>query len=150
MKILKIALSVLLLGLVAACSSQTTTHTQAAADADGTLVIREKGVLRIASGGTGQGTLTLRGWEYPFEVSNMVLSGIGGGAIQLEGDVFNVADVNDFEGTYNVVAAEVQSGQGAQGFWFENDKGVRVHIRAEGQDVTVRLEGGGSTLRLVK
>jgi hypothetical protein len=150
MKTLKIALAVLLLGLVAACSSQTTTHTDAAADADGTLVIREKGVLRIASGGAGTGTLTLRGWEYPFEVSNMVLSGIGPGELQLEGDVFNVADVNDFEGTYNVVSADVQSGQGAQGFVFENEKGVRVHIRASGQDLTVRLDGNGSTVRLVQ
>jgi hypothetical protein len=57
---------------------------------------------------------------------------------------------NYFEGTFNVVAAEVQSGQGAQGFWFENEKGVRVHIRAAGQDVTVRLQGGGSTVRLVQ
>jgi hypothetical protein len=80
----------------------------------------------------------------------MVLSGIGPGELQLEGDVFNTADVSDFEGTYNVVAAEVQSGQGAQGFWFENEKGVRVHIRAAGQNVTVRLEGGGSTVRLVQ
>jgi hypothetical protein len=140
----------MLLIALAGCASQPTTHVEAAPDADGTLVIREKGVLRIANGGTGRGTLTLRGWEYPFEVTNMVLSGIGPGELQLEGDVFNTADVSDFEGTYNVVAAEVQSGQGAQGFWLENEKGVRVHIRAAGQNVTVRLEGGGSTVRLVQ
>jgi hypothetical protein len=150
MKNFKIALSVLLLGLVAACSSQTTIHTEAAPGADSTVVIREKGVLQIASGGTGQGTLTLRGWQYPFEISNMLLSGVGGGDIQLEGDVYNVADVSDFEGTYNMVAAEVQSGRGAQGFWLENEKGVRAHIRAVGQDVTIRLKGGGSTVRLVQ
>ena len=118
-------------------SSPSTTQTSAAPGADGTLVVREKGVLRIANGGSGQGTLTFRGWEYPFEINNMALSGIGPGHIQLEGDVFNLNDTGDFAGTYKILAAEVEAGEGAQGFWFENENGVRVHIRTEGQDVTI-------------
>ena len=137
-----------LFSLLAACSSQTTPHTQSAPDADGTLVIREAQVLRLATGGTGQGTLTLHGWQYPFEISNMTLAGVGPGDVQFEGDVFNIANPGDLEGTYQLVAADVDSGKGADGFWFENTNGVRVHIRTEGQDVTIRLDTGGSVVRL--
>lgn len=148
MKTIKYAIAALLVILLGACSANTTTQTSADPGADGTLVIRTTGVLRIASGGAGEGTLTLRGWEYPFEVSNMTLTGLGPGDIQLEGDVFNIDDVSDFEGTFKVVAAEVQAGRGAEGFWFENEKGVRVHIRTEGQDVSIRLDAGGAVVRL--
>ena len=144
----KHALPALLLIMLAACSSHSTTQTSAAPGADGTLVVREKNVLRIANGGSGQGTLTFRGWEYPFEINNMALSGIGPGHIQLEGDVFNLNDTSDFAGTYNILAAEVEAGEGAQGFWFENENGVRVHIRTEGQDITIRLNTDGSIVTL--
>lgn len=149
MKTLSGVVFALLLATLPGCASQPTTQTSAAAGADGTLTVRQEGVLRLATGGSGHGTLVLHGWQYPFEVSNMVLSGVGPGAIQLEGDVFNISSVGDFEGTYQVTAAEIESGKGAQGFWFENEKGVKVHIRASGQDVTVRLRGSGSTVRLL-
>ena len=80
----------------------------------------------------------------------MTLSGVGPGDFQLEGDVYNIEDVKDFEGRYQLLAAEVEAGEGAQGFWFENEKGVRVHIRAEGQDVTIHLHTDGSTVTLKK
>ena len=148
MNMTRILFAAFLLTALGACSSAPTTHTQAAPGAIGTLVVREDGVLRLANGGNGRGTLTLRGWEYPFEISNMTLSGVGAGHIQLEGDVFNADSPQSFEGTYQLVAAEVEAGQGAEGFWFENENGVRVHIRSEGQDVTVRLTGGGSVVKL--
>ncbi len=139
----------LLLTVLAACSSHPNTPVSAAEGADGTLVIREKQVLRFATGGTGRGTLTLRGWQYSFEASNMTLAGVGPGDIQLEGDVYNVDDVSDFEGTYKLQAAEVGAGEGAEGFWFENEKGVRVHIRTHGQDVTVRVNATGAVVKLL-
>ena len=148
MTVFRHAIPALLLIVLTACSSHTTTQTSAAPGADGTLVVREKGVLRIANGGSGQGTLTFRGWEHPFEINNMTLSGIGPGSIQLEGDVFNLNNISDFAGTYKILAAEVEAGEGAQGFWFENENGVRVHVRAEGQDVTVRLNNDGSIVTL--
>ena len=148
MNTIKLLAAALLLAALGACSSTVTTHTQAAPGAVGTLVIREEGVLRLANGGSGRGTLTFRGWEHPFEISNMTLSGVGPGAIQLEGDVFDLDQLDSFAGTYQLVAAEVESGKGADGFWFENENGVRVHIRSEGQDVSVRLAGGGSKVVL--
>ena len=148
MTISKHVIAALTLILLTACSTNSTTHTSAAPDADGTLVVREKNVLRIATGGAGEGTLTFRGWEYPFEIQNMILDGIGPGEIQLEGDVFNLNDTRDFAGTYKIVATEVQPGDGAQGFWFENENGVRVHLRSEGQDVTVRFDNIGSIVTL--
>ena len=150
MKIFNVIAPSLLLLLVTGCASAPTYHTEADPGADATLVLREAQVLRLSTGGSGEGTLTLRGWQYRFEVTNMTLAGVGPGAIQLEGDVYNVEDVKDFEGTYQLLAAEVAAGEGAEGFWFENEKGVRVHIRAEGQDVTIRLHTDGSTVTLKK
>lgn len=148
MKAFKHTIPALLLILLSACGSTKTFHTDATSDADGTLVIREQGALRLASGGAGRGTLTLHGWEYPFELSNMALSGVGPEDLQLEGDVYNINEASDFEGTFRITATEIQAGQGAQGFWAENEKGVRIHAWAEGQDVTVRLNTDGATARL--
>ena len=98
MKAFKHTIPALLLVLLAACSSMETTHLASPEDADGILIMREEAALRLASSGSGKGTLTLRGWQYPFEVSNMALSGVGPGNLQLEGDVYNVNEVSDFEG----------------------------------------------------
>ena len=149
MKTLTGILNALLLTVLAACSTHPHTPISAAEGADGTLVIREKQVLRFATGGSGRGTLTLRGWEYAFEASNMTLAGVGPGEVQLEGDVYNVSDVSDFEGTYKLQAAEIEAGEGAEGFWFENENGVRVHIRTRGQDVTVRVNATGAVVKLL-
>ena len=149
MKAFKHTIPALLLVLLAACSSMETTHLESPEDADGILIMREQAALRLASGGAGQGTLTLRGWEYPFQVSNMALSGVGPGDLQLEGDVYNVNQVSDFEGTYKITTAQTDTKKGSQEFWAENEKGVRIHIWAHGQDVTMRMNTGGAILKLL-
>ena len=149
MKAFKHTIPALLLVLLAACSSMETTHLASPEDADGILIMREEAALRLASSGSGKGTLTLRGWQYPFEVSNMALSGVGPGNLQLEGDVYNVNEVSDFEGTYKITTAQTDAKKGAQEFWAENEKGVRVHIWAHGQDVTMRMNTGGAIVKLL-
>ncbi len=135
-----------LLSMLAACGTHPPTTLQSAPDADGTLVIRENGVLRLATGSSGQGTMALNGWQYEFEISNMILDGVGPGRIQLEGNVYNISSASELAGTFQLTSQDTMSGE--QGFWFENENGVRVHLKAEGQEVTVRSGGGGSVVTL--
>lgn len=147
MKFTTAIIPALLLALTAACSSAPT-QTSSPPDADATLTIRENQVLRLATGGSGHGTLIYKGWEYPFEVNNMALDGVGPGQVQFQGNVYNLDDVKKFEGTYKPVAANVDADGRTQGFWFENQNGVRANIITEGQEVTIRMDTTGSIVTL--
>lgn len=78
----------------------------------------------------------------------MILSGMGGQEVELEGTVYHLEKVEDFEGTYKAVAADMKEGEGLQGLWVENEKGVSVHVLSRGQDLTIRLKAEGSIVTL--
>jgi hypothetical protein len=141
----------LLLVLVAGCSSTTTDGGATDPAAPGHITIREDDVLRMGDdGGTGEGTLIFQGWQHEFEIKNTMVSGIGGGPVEIDGEVWNLEKVEDFAGTYQPIAADVKAGKGLDGIWAENEKGVRVHIRTEGQDLTIRLHSDGAVVTLKK
>jgi len=104
--------------------------------------------MRITAGGSGKGTLIFQGWQYWFNVENMTISGVGGQEVELEGSVYDLAKIEDFEGTYKTMAADIKKGGGLEGVWFKNEKGVRVHITSSNKDITIRLNSEGATVTL--
>lgn len=141
--------SALLLVALVGCSSMTRDDGAADPLASATVTIRETGVLMLAVGRVGEGTLLFQGWEYPFEVRNMALSGANADDdnLELAGDVYNLDEVEDFEGTYVVSKVEVAA-SGSGGFWFENDKGVKVRVRSSARGVVVDTASSGPTVTL--
>jgi hypothetical protein len=148
MKLFQGLATALLLVLVAGCSSTTTEGGAAGPRPSGTFTVRANQVLRLSTGGSGEGTLIFQGWQYRFQADRMILSGMGGQEVELEGTVYNLEKVEDFEGTYKAVAADMKEGEGLQGLWVENEKGVSVHILSRGQDLTIRLKAEGSIVTL--
>ena len=148
MKRFQVVAAAMLLVLVAGCGSTTTSGGATDALPPGTITVRENQVLRMGEGGVGQGTLIFRGWQHTFEVKNMILGTVGRGAVEIKGEVWNLERVEDFAGTYHPVKEEFKAGKGLSGVWAENEKGVRVHVHAVGQDLSIRLDPAGSVVTL--
>jgi hypothetical protein len=55
----------------------------------------------------------------------------------------------DFAGTYFVAEAGITVVKGKGGFWFKNDKGVTLHMKAsaEGVALSIGVEGFKITMR---
>ncbi|MEP4485827.1 MAG: hypothetical protein ABJ013_09385 [Halioglobus sp.] len=147
MKCLQAAAAAALLVLVAGCTSSTSGSGATQLPA-GSLTIRENQMLRISANGGGEGTLIFRGWQYKFEVENMILGAIGPGTLELDGEVWNLENVEDFAGTYQPVKQEFEGGKGLSGVWMANEKGVQVQIRTVGQDISVRADSAGAVVTL--
>jgi len=148
MKRLQGMAAALLLVLVAGCTSSTTGGEHTDSKAPGHITVRENQVLRRGDGGVGQGTLIFRGWQHTFEGENMIVGAVGRGAVELDGEVWSLENVEEFAGTYHPVKEEFEAGKGLTGVWAENENGVRVHIRAVGQDLSIRVDPAGSVVTL--
>jgi hypothetical protein len=148
MKRLQAMTTALLLVVVAGCSSSMTGGEHTDPTAPGHITVRENQVLRMGDGGVGEGTLIFRGWQHAFEVKNMIVGAVGRGAVEIDGEVWNLEKVEDFAGTYHPIKEDFEAGKGLSGVWAENENGVRVHIRTEGQDLSIRVDSAGSVVTL--
>jgi len=137
-------LPVLLRALFAGCSTTPSTPTPEGLTLSGTFTIREHQILRLAVGGSGEGTLIFQGWQYPFSAEIMTVSGVGNNPVDLEGAVYNLEKLEDFEGSYKPMKAEIKTGEGLSGLWTKNEKGVVVHVRSRDQDLEIQLHTTGA------
>lgn len=143
-------LLVAFLGL-SACASQSknagdTSATTAPLKApSGTIVIDETQIMWIVGGDIGGGTLEYKGQSYKFKMDGLKLGGFGVHKVKLDGDVFDLNNIDDFPGTF--VEAEVgftvvDAGKGDA--WFKNDKGVHLRLKspeAKGLALDVGVDG---------
>ena len=148
MRDLRSKLPVLLLTLLAGCGMTLSASAPDGLTESGTFTVRENQVMRLAAGGSGEGTLIFQGWEHRFRVENMIMSGIGNNPVELEGTVYNLQQAEDLEGVFKPVKAEIEAGKGLSGLWAKNEKGVVAHVRSRGQDLTMQLETTGAKVTL--
>ena len=141
-------LPVLLITVLAGCASAPSTPAPDGLEQSGTFTVREDHVLRLASGASGKGTLIFLGWEHRFTFTDAKLSVAGKEDVELEGTVYNLETLEDFNGTYKPVKVEFKAGEGLRGLWARNDNGVTFHLRTTHQDVSVNLEAKGATFTL--
>ena len=143
-------LPVLLLALLAGCSTTPSMPTPEGLTPSGTLTIREQQVLRMTVGGSGEGTLIFQGWQYPFSAEKMAVSGVGNNPVDLEGAVYNLEKLEDFEGSYKPMKAEIKTEEGLSGLWTKNEKGVVVHVYSKGQNLEIKLHTKGAKVTFIK
>jgi hypothetical protein len=144
-------LSALLITLLAGCGINSVVKPTAAPpglEQSATFTVRENHVMRLAAGTSGEGTLVFRGWEHRFVFTDAKIEVAGQSDVEVHGTVFNLQNLEDFEGTYHAVKAEFDSGHGLKGAWGRNEKGVVVHLVTKGEDVTVNLEATGAKVKL--
>lgn len=150
MKAMRFLLVCSLFSLVAGCGASMVVPKPAPEGMTqaGTFVVREDQVMRLAAGTSGTGTLIFQGWQYEFHFSDAKITMTGNEGGDIEGTVYNLETVKDFEGTYTP-RPEYDEAKHLTGLWARNDRGVIVNIHRLGSDIAVDFEAKGATVKLV-
>lgn len=133
----------------------TTGFTQAAKHHSG----RPDATLRLSTGGFaigigvnwGSGTLTYKGKDYPVKVKGLSVGRVGATSTSAYGEVFNLKNLQDFNGHYNVGGAGTRGvtlGAGKTGTIMSNQAGVIVRVSSTQNGIAVNATGGGVDMQL--
>lgn len=107
----------------------------------------EKTSVGLGVGGSwGGGTLTYKGKRYPFSVEGLDVGGIGFSKTSMNGTVYNLKNLADFNGTYTSVGASATVGGGGSVSTMQNQNGVK--IRMGGTSEGLRFKAGVDGLKL--
>ena len=96
----------------------------------------------------GTGTLSFKGRKYPIRLRGLDVGGVGGAKIDAHGDVSNLKDLADFDGTYVAVGAGAAAGPGAGHSVMRNEKGVTIDLASDSQGVLVKAGVDGVKLEV--
>ncbi len=134
------------LALVAALSF---TAPAAAQTPSGTI---EFGVFKagfIVGAGGGSGTLFYQGQSYPLNIGGISLGlTIGVSKAQLHGEVYNLTNPADIQGTYNAVSASYAFVGGGKTASIKNSRGVVLKVRGKQVGLDLNLSLGGLSINL--
>jgi hypothetical protein len=140
--LLKSMSAALVFALVGALA--TATHAQNA-EPDATVAISSRTVAVGVGVTWGEGTLTLNdGTERTFSVQGLTVIDLGISRVEATGQVFNLAQLEDFEGSYVTAEAGATLGAGGSAVVMRNQKGVTVQLRSTSQGVQLTLAPGGA------
>ncbi len=117
------------------------------------------GTLRISGGsfalgiGTswGSGTLTYKGKDYPVKVKGLSVGKVGMTSVSINGEVFNLKHLRDFDGNYNYGGSGMRGvtlASGHTGTLMSNQAGVIIRMSATQKGVDVNATGGGVDLKI--
>ena len=98
----------------------------------------------------GSGTLTYQGKEYPFSISGLSAGNIGAGSAELSGQVFNLKNLEDFNGNYTSVGAGATIAGGGGGMAMKNQNGVTMNVVGTTRGLTFKLGVDGMKVELKK
>jgi hypothetical protein len=99
----------------------------------------------------GSGTLTYKGKNYPVKVKGLSIGKVGATSSSAYGEVFNMKNLQDFNGHYDVGGAGTRGvtlGAGKAGTIMSNQAGVIIRISSTQSGVAVNATGGGVDLQL--
>ncbi len=81
-------------------------------------------------GGSGAGTVTFHGQVFRFAISGLGLGGAAVAVLQTSGEVYHLADIAGFPGTYRrAPSAVVVPGRSEDGLWLLNERATIMHLR---------------------
>ena len=108
----------------------------------GTVSMHEVQVAYIGAGSSGGGMLYFGGQAYPFSVAGLGVGGIGASTIDAEGEVYKLAYVGAFPGTYGQARYGFAFGAASGGdLWMQNEAGVILHLKAKREGLMLSLGG---------
>jgi hypothetical protein len=96
----------------------------------------------------GDGTLTVKGKNYPFSIEGLSLVNWGISKAQANGDVYNLTDVSKFAGTYVAAEAGLTLAGGMGGMVLRNSDGVVLHLRSVSQGAQLQLGTSGLIIKM--
>ena len=98
----------------------------------------------------GSGTLSYHGKEYPVDVKGLSVGDVGVTKIEASGSVYNLSNLDDFDGNYTAVGAGLTVAGGAGAAAMKNQHGVTVELVSTTQGVRVAVGGAGVDMHLKK
>src|SRR5215510_2826653 len=124
---------------------------QPSPDLSGTVTVTATSAAVGVGWSWGKGTLTLlNGRQYHFKVSGLDVVAVGFKQATAVGNVYNLKNVKDFEGTYVAATASGTVGGGMGASSMRNDKGVVINLTGVGQGVDFRLAVSGMTVKMTR
>ena len=110
----------------------------------GTIEFRVFKVGLIVGAGRGRGTLLYKGKTYPLKVGGVSVGAtIGMSSADLVGEVYNLNNPADIQGTYTATSASVAIAGGGMTASLRNSKGVELKVRGKqiGLELSLDLSG---------
>jgi len=114
-----------------------------AADArkpDGTVKIDSTQFALVLGGSTGGGTLAFKGKDHEFKLSGLTVGvNVGVTTIHAVGDVYDLADLSKFPGTYTQWDASATFGGGAGALYLKNENGVVMKLTSRDKGLQLNV-----------
>jgi hypothetical protein len=111
--------------------------------------LSKTGLGLIIGGSTGGGRIHFQGDDHTFRISGVSFGVLGGlGEAKMSGEIYGLTKLEDFAGSYSASSSAISVIVGAGGTWLENDKGVKMHLKAENKGVGVNLSVGTVKVKL--
>jgi hypothetical protein len=115
----------------------------------GTVNITETQFALIVGGSRGAGVLTYQGKAYPFKINGMsVGANVGISKVSLAGEVYDMADISKFSGTFTKLESSITLGGGVGGTILKNQNGVIMRLTSTSEGVQLNLSSSGVTVKL--
>ena len=143
---MRIVMMAIGLALVAALSF---TAPASAQTPSGTIEFKVFKVGFIVGTGGGRGTLHYQGQSYPLNVGGISLGlTIGVSSADLVGEVYNLTNPEDIQGTYSAASASVAIAGGGMTASVKNSRGVVLKVRGKQIGLELSLDLGGLSINL--
>jgi lipid-binding SYLF domain-containing protein len=105
----------------------------------------------IVGGSGGSGTLKFKGKQYPVSIGGVSLGAtIGASKAELIGEVYNMKNPSDIEGTYTAGQASVAVAGGGKVAELKNSKGVVLKVKGKQIGLELALDLSGMQVSLKK
>ena len=109
----------------------------------GTVSIETKAVAVGVGFSWGEGVLKLQGKEYPFKIKGLSVVDIGISSISAQGEVYHLAKMSDFAGTFSAAEAGIAVGGGTGAQIMKNQNGVVMKLTSKKAGVQLKLAPEG-------
>jgi hypothetical protein len=98
----------------------------------------------------GHGTLSYNGSSHRFKLNGVSVVDVGAAGITAAGDVYNLTNLQDFDGNYAAVAAGATVGGGASVAYLKNEHGVVIKLHSTTVGLRFNLSADGVHIKLRK
>lgn len=96
----------------------------------------------------GGGTFKFKGKTYDFKIQGLNVAAAGISKLSAKGDVYNLKNPTELNGTYVTVTAGAALIKGKAGLIMRNDKGVVINMSSEQTGVQLSCGSDGLTITL--
>jgi hypothetical protein len=96
----------------------------------------------------GNGNLIYKGKSHKFKLSGLSIVDVGIAHITASGVVYNLRDINDFNGNYIAVSAGLTVAGGGSAAVLRNEHGVVIKLLSTSEGLRFNLSGDGVGIKL--